>query len=136
MYYIKRNNMKIRYSDIKKIIVDFSQYYQAASELWKASICYFLCSFLQKGISVVWANCMWLKGVVMKAHYNGLIPRNPFAQFYISPNVKEREYLTEEELKAVMTHKFADSTRIYPRYLRFCQFYRPLIRGHSGTDQR
>ena len=84
----------------------------------------------------IWANCMWLKGVVMKAHYNGLIPRNPFAQFYISPNVKEREYLTEEELKAVMTHKFADSTRIYPRYLRFCQFYRPLIRGHSGTDQR
>ncbi len=45
--------MKIRYSDIKKIIVDFSQYYQAASELWKASICYFLCSFLQKGISVL-----------------------------------------------------------------------------------
>lgn len=52
---------------------------------------------------------MWLKGVVMKAHYNGLIPRNPFAQFHISPNVKEREYLTEDELKAVMTHEFADS---------------------------
>ncbi|MFR8687586.1 MAG: site-specific integrase, partial [Bacteroides fragilis] len=57
----------------------------------------------------IWANCMWLKGVVMKAHYNGLIPRNPFAQFHISPNVKEREYLTEDELKAVMTHEFADS---------------------------
>ena len=26
---------------------------------------------------------MWLKGVVMRAHYNGLIPRNPFAQFHI-----------------------------------------------------
>ena len=47
----------------------------------------------------IWSNCMWLKGVVMKAHYNGLIPRNPFAQFHISPNVKEREYLTEDELK-------------------------------------
>lgn len=23
----------------------------------------------------IWANCMWLKGVVMKAHYNGLIHR-------------------------------------------------------------
>lgn len=33
----------------------------------------------------IWANCMWLKGVVMKAHYNGLIPRNPFIQFHISP---------------------------------------------------
>ena len=45
----------------------------------------------------IWANCMWLKGVVMKAHYNGLIPRNPFIQFHISPNVKEREYLTEDD---------------------------------------
>ena len=56
-----------------------------------------------------------LKGVVMKAHYNGLIPRNPFIQFHISPNVKEREYLTEDELKAVMTHEFADSKLAYIR---------------------
>ena len=58
---------------------------------------------------------MWLKGVVMKAHYNGLIPRNPFIQFHVSPNVKEREYLTEDELKAVMTHEFADSKLAYIR---------------------
>ena len=63
----------------------------------------------------IWSNCMWLKGVVMKAHYNGLIPRNPFAQFHISPNVKEREYLTEDELKAVMTHEFIDSKLAYIR---------------------
>lgn len=31
----------------------------------------------------IWTNCMWLKGVVMRAHFNGLIPRNPFAQFHI-----------------------------------------------------
>ena len=36
----------------------------------------------------IWEKCMWLKGVVMRAHFNGLIPRNPFAQFHISPNVK------------------------------------------------
>ncbi len=29
----------------------------------------------------IWQRCMWLKGVVMRAHYNGKIPRNPFAQF-------------------------------------------------------
>lgn len=58
---------------------------------------------------------MWLKGVVMRAHYNGLIPRNPFAQFHISPNVKEREYLTEDELKAVMMHEFTDSKLAYIR---------------------
>ena len=53
---------------------------------------------------------MWLKGVVMRAHYNGLIPRNPFAQFHISPNVKEREYLTEDEIKTIMTHEFENPT--------------------------
>ena len=65
----------------------------------------------------IWANCMWLKGVVMRAHYNGLMPRNPFAQFHISPNVKEREFLTEDELKAVMTHEFTDSKLAYIRDL-------------------
>ena len=34
----------------------------------------------------IWQRCMWLKGVVLRAHYNGKIPRNPFAQFHISPN--------------------------------------------------
>ena len=51
---------------------------------------------------------MWLKGVVMRAHFNGKIPRNPFAQFHISPNCKEREFLSEDELKAVVTHEFED----------------------------
>ena len=51
----------------------------------------------------IWQRYMWLKGVVLRAHYNGKIPRNPFAQFHISPNCKEREFLTEEELKQVMT---------------------------------
>ena len=60
--------------------------------------------------ATIWLNCMWLKGVVMRAHYNGLIPRNPFAQFHISPNVKEREYLTEDEIKTVMTHEFENPT--------------------------
>ena len=63
----------------------------------------------------IWTNCMWLKGVVMRAHFNGLIPRNPFAQFHISPNIKEREYLTEEELKTLVTHEFADAKLSYIR---------------------
>lgn len=63
----------------------------------------------------IWEKCMWLKGVVMRAHFNGLIPRNPFVQFHISPNVKEREYLTEDELKALMTHEFNDAKLSYIR---------------------
>ena len=60
--------------------------------------------------ATIWLNCMWLKGVVMRAHYNGLIPRNPFVQFHISPNVKEREYLTEDEIKTIMSHEFESPT--------------------------
>lgn len=63
----------------------------------------------------IWQRCMWLKGVVMRAHYNGKIPRNPFAQFHISPNCKEREFLTEEELKLVMTHEFEDADLAFVR---------------------
>ena len=60
---------------------------------------------------------MWLKSVVIRAHYNGLMPRNPFAQFHISPNVKEREFLTEDGLKMVMTHEITDSKLAYIRDL-------------------
>ncbi len=60
--------------------------------------------------ATIWLNCMWLKGVAMRAHYNGLIPRISFAQFHVSPNVKEQEYLTEDEIKRIMAHEFDNHT--------------------------
>lgn len=60
--------------------------------------------------ATIWLNCMWLKGVVLRAHFNGLIPRNPFAQFHISSNTKDREYLKEDDLKILMTHTFESAT--------------------------
>ncbi len=65
----------------------------------------------------VWSNCMWLKTIVAKAHYNGLTPRNPFAQYRVNQNVKEREYLTEDEIKTVMTHEFSNRKLAYIRDL-------------------
>lgn len=70
--------------------------------------------------ATIWLHCMWLKGVVMRAHYNGLIPRNPFAQFHISPNVKEREYLTEDETKTIMRHEFAPLTLVRDLFIFAC----------------
>jgi len=67
--------------------------------------------------ATIWLNCMWLKGVVMRAHFNGKIPRNPFAQFHVSQNTKEREFLTEDELKKLMAHEFADSHSAFVRDL-------------------
>ena len=51
----------------------------------------------------------------MHTHFNRLILRNPFAPFHISPHVKEQKYLTEDELKILITHKFKDSEFTYIR---------------------
>jgi len=88
---------------------------------------------------------MWLKGLVMRAHYNGKIPRRSAlgtlapartrlhssclasdkVDYHIGPNCKERKFfaersgkaerLTEEELKQVMTHEFEDADHYCPR---------------------
>ena len=65
--------------------------------------------------STIWLSCMHLKGVVGRAHDNGKIQRNVFAQFHISPKCKERTFLTEEELKTVMTHEFEDANLAFIR---------------------
>ena len=67
--------------------------------------------------ATIWLACMWVKTIVSRAHYNGLIPRNPFAQFRITPNVKEREYLTEGEIRQLIEHEFSDATLAFTRDL-------------------
>lgn len=60
---------------------------------------------------------MHLKGVVGRAHDNGKIQRNVFAQFHISPKCKKRTFLTEEEQKKVMAHGFEDASLAFVRDL-------------------
>lgn len=74
--------------------------------------------------STIWLSCMHLKGVIGRAHDNGKIQRNVFAQFHISPKCKERTFLTEDdgehqssELKTVMTHEFEDADLAFIRDL-------------------
>ena len=77
----------------------------------------YLCNDRGLASSTIWLTCMHLKGVVGRAHDNGKIQRNVFAQFHISPKCKERTFLTEDdgehqssELKTVMEHEFEDGT--------------------------
>ena len=65
----------------------------------------------------VWSNCIWLKTIVVKVYYNGLTPGKPFAQYRVNQNVKEREYLTGDEIKTVMTHEFSNRKLAYIRDL-------------------
>ena len=74
--------------------------------------------------STIWLTCMHLKGVVGRAHDNGKIQRNVFAQFHISPKCKERTFLTEDdgehqssELKKLMAYEFEDASLAFVRDL-------------------
>lgn len=42
---------------------------------------------------------------------------NPFAQYRINQNIKNRIYLTEDEIKTMITHEFANSKLTYIRDL-------------------
>ena len=45
-----------------------------------------------------------LKTIVNRAHRDGHLHRNPFAQFHISRDSRERQFLTEEELQKMINH--------------------------------
>lgn len=53
----------------------------------------------------------------MRVRYNGLIPRNPFVLSHIGPNVKEREYLIENETQRIMALQFDSPTLTWGRDL-------------------
>ena len=39
----------------------------------------------------IWLNCMMLKGVVIRAHKRGIVRTNPFAEFHVAKNIRERQ---------------------------------------------
>ena len=55
--------------------------------------------------SSVWIYSIPLKHIVTTAHYNGKIPRNPFAMYHVDPDHKERGFLTEDVIQALGTIK-------------------------------
>ncbi len=67
----------------------------------------YLRSELSLSSSAVWMYTVPLKMIVTRAHCDGYLHRNPFAQYHVSPNVRERQFLTEEELQKLMNHSFA-----------------------------
>lgn len=80
------------------------------------------CAYLRNDLGVaqttIWIYCTPLKRVVARAHCDGKVARNPFAQFHVAPNVRKREFLTESELLRMMNHPLSD---------RACAFVRDLF---------
>lgn len=67
--------------------------------------------------SSVWIYTTPLKHIVTTAHYHGKIPRNPFAMYHVDPDHKEREYLTEKELRSMSSIKLDDPNLAFARDL-------------------
>ncbi len=80
----------------------------------------------------IWLNCMMLKGVVQRAHKRGQIKSSPFAEFHIAKNIRERQYLNEDELNQLMTFHFVDPLQSYTRDL----FVFSALTGMSFVDVR
>jgi integrase len=59
--------------------------------------------------STVWIYSAPLKTIVSRAHCDGYLHRNPFAQYRISANVKVRQFLTGKELQTMINHRFTDT---------------------------
>ena len=87
------------------------------SEDFIRDYCLYLRNEVGLAQSSVWIYSIPLKHVVTAAHYNGKIPRNPFALYRVDPDFKEREYLTEEELRSFASIELANANYAQARDL-------------------
>ena len=91
---------------MRKYVADFIKYQYKRSDMSMNELteefihdfCLYLKNVVGLAQSSIWIYSIPLKHMVTAAHYNGKIPRNPFAMYHVDPDHKEREFLTEEEL--------------------------------------
>ena len=104
-------------------VADFIRYYYKRSDIGMNELTEdFLnqyCIYLRNEVGVQQATVKLystpLRSIVTHAHKNGLIPRDPFANVHISGGTKEREFLTEDEMRRLMSHKFDDPIKTLVR---------------------
>ena len=95
-----------KYLTVRKYVADFIKYQYKRSDMSMNELteefihdfCLYLKNVVGLAQSSIWIYSIPLKHIVTAAHYNGKIPRNPFAMYRVDPDHKEREFLTEEEL--------------------------------------
>ena len=100
-----------KYLTVRKYLAEFIKIHYkrtdiAMNELTEDFIrdyCLYLRNEVGLAQSSVWIYSIPLKHIVTTAHYNGKIARNPFAQYKVDPDHKERGFLTEDELQAFTT---------------------------------
>lgn len=93
-------------------------------ESFMRGFCNYLRDRLCLSQSSVWVYQMPLRTVVTAAFNDGLILKNPFVNYRVSPDMKERGFLTEGQLRRLIHHQFPeDSLKAFTRDLFvFCCF--------------
>ena len=100
-----------KYLTVRKYLAEFIKVHYKRSDIAMNELtedfirdyCLYLRNEVGLAQSSVWIYSIPLKHIVTTAHYNGKIARNPFAQYKVDPDHKERGFLTEDELQAFTT---------------------------------
>ena len=98
-----------KYLTVRKYVAEFIKFQYKRSDMsmnelteeFIRDFCLYLKNVIGLTQSTIWIYSIPLKHIVTTAHYNGKIPRNPFAMYHVDPDHKERGFLTEEELQAL-----------------------------------
>ncbi len=84
------------------------------------------CIYLREDVGVsqssVWVYQMPLRTVVTAAFNDGIITRNPFHNFHVSPDVKKRDFLTEGQLKFLIRFPLKGHLDFVRDIILFCCF--------------
>jgi len=118
----RAKNTYRKYLTVRKYVAEFIKYQYKRSdmsmnELTEEFIREYLKNVVGLAQSSIWIYSIPLKHIVTAAHYNGKIPRNPFAMYHVDPDHKEREFLTLDELTAMTEIKLEDPNMAFARDL-------------------
>lgn len=121
----RAKNTYNKYFVVRKYVAEFIKYQYKRSDMSMNELteefirdyCLYLKNVVGLAQSSIWIYSIPLKHIVTAAHYNGKIPRNPFAIYHVDPDHKEREFLTLDELTAMTEIKLEDPNMAFARDL-------------------
>ena len=121
----RAKNTYRKYLIVRKYVADFIKYQYKRSDMSMNELteefirdyCLYLKNVVGLAQSSIWIYSIPLKHIVTTAHYNGKIPRNPFAMYHVDPDHKEREFLTLDELTAMTEINLEDPNMAFARDL-------------------
>lgn len=109
-----------KYKVVRKHVADFLAkrhgrrdiFLYELDEDFLRDFCIFLRDEAGVSQSSVWVYQMPIRAIATQAFNEGLIPRNPFTKFHVTPDVRERQFLSEDQMRVVMKHKYPPSSKL------------------------